>query len=1624
MDPPSRTRPFNFERTEDDAVSTGPTSYQHALPSSEVEVPYSAITSPNSDRNGTYHTKSQTSQDVIEETPRSLPLAPEEMGLIERPKLRKTYELDQDFEFGPACQINPGQFTKQLKNPGPLCQTIQPPILTSGPASNDRIPPQPAFPMQEPSQAQHIEERVNNHVVSAHTRSPPAILEQPRSVPLKELDTQGLERPPEQPIVTRHPPKGRPYGDVSPPSRHRSPKAAMPLPRPHINVLQAKASGKPASSRTPDAGHSHTIHRASGSVLNDSGLTQPHGNPATVVNGVNICGDNNKFPAPHRKGVVAMDVEYQLKERERSKDRDPHTSATISHTGEKSLAHMVHCQDIGMGGYSLPGGPTNGDVVNGEPRAPHSRSLNNPDTRLPKVTSPYFESRRQEEPSPPSGGKSHRSRNASEPHIAGSDKPSNRGAGKVHTSSKPRVVSPIRRRAVAPAARSHKQRSSRDTRIEHKQTPRPSLEGSNVSRRRAAPSTTARSEIIDIPSTPGSEMIRSSPDTNNKSVKISQEFTKDLAGVLNRFTTQHNSTRQELREKYHKYIKQLKKKVKDREHEVKEYLSQIDEQAIGIRELEDSNSNMATKIEELEHSKEELARKVSEMEAMLEVTTERGSKAENKYRKVKDHLNAAIEEQQKLYLMSKSQWEKAIKEVRESERNHEALLEEMLQRTEVIRQQMLEKVRLTVGQLYGQIGALTRQIQQKDVELSHEKEAVKILSQQLETLKITNEGLEGLRSQQKNILGKLDEQNEHSIHRQSKAEKAFGTRLDQITDQVGSVFKAVSEQPQILPVIQSQQQEILERITSKFEAVIVSTGATEKTATQISTDIKANIKKILTQLGNEKDRLSQQLNETVTENGRLAGCIAEKEEAFKTCREELQDLRKRFEDQQAQFSQLQAHAVELEVTRQDNQPLNQQLQFAQAEIQRLEGEISSRSATISQLEKSVRSKEEAYAFEVKNFGTQIQQLNQLIVDKEATHASATAKAAELVRRELLAEKQKEIAELNKKISQLRSDRKVLDDLVSQLRQEKASEEEAQRQHARIIESLKANLAICEEKCTSLAEELKTRSDDLAGSRHQTSARISTLEADLALWQKKAAEFEANYKGLQEVEKRHTSAIESLKVTLAAAESKCSSLSEELRTKSLELEKSNQQNSSRITDLGKELATWQEKAAKLQAAYSEAQKSETARKGKLQECLTSMEQLAVKEGLLGSDAETSKLFDADITLDDVWPMVSRAFELLMNMATTKYQTTMDKQRQQLEALKAITTNAGLATNEDSQASLVNACNNLGINPLQQTQEGDPEGVSNMTATPPNTEETSPPFLQHRVVTGIQDQERRVSVRRPTSTEGIRKVPLPPPPSVAQEKSRRREVVPPKSIMKRVTRSASREQLLEDSSGSGAFGRIGPLETFTANPPESIGAILELNTMSHEVTSTHFSDASVSGRASKRKRSDEIVDSPGPIRRGRYSRGVGGKRGTTAVSSTSASASVPGGSTQHGTGGMGQLQRVYRSGRVPDKATEGSRASDIGSAKAPSSLPQQPLNGANRFLPPRAPTRTYGSRKSVGPAEDTKAASQTDRESQSRSQSQPLSRYWGAHDETQDSITFSQNGSGDRGDLPPFPTGTKS
>jgi predicted nucleic acid-binding Zn-ribbon protein len=79
--------------------------------------------------------------------------------------------------------------------------------------------------------------------------------------------------------------------------------------------------------------------------------------------------------------------------------------------------------------------------------------------------------------------------------------------------------------------------------------------------------------------------------------------------------------------------------------------------------------------------------------------------------------------------------------------------------------------------VYGKIDALTQQVQEKETELSRERENVRALSEQLQNLQATSSGFETLAIQGKEILQKLEEQQVKENEERQKAAKEYRDRL-------------------------------------------------------------------------------------------------------------------------------------------------------------------------------------------------------------------------------------------------------------------------------------------------------------------------------------------------------------------------------------------------------------------------------------------------------------------------------------------------------------------------------------------------------------------------------------------------------------------------------------------------------------------------------------------------------------------------------------------------------------------------------------------------------------------------------------------------------------------------------
>jgi chromosome segregation ATPase len=165
---------------------------------------------------------------------------------------------------------------------------------------------------------------------------------------------------------------------------------------------------------------------------------------------------------------------------------------------------------------------------------------------------------------------------------------------------------------------------------------------------------------------------------------MSQEFAASMADVINQYTYNHKAELEHQKTKYHKYIKRLKRQLENCEGVVAHRVSQIQAQN--------------EEIDALRQDAEQLTSQLKDTEAKLAKSESRVLRMEDKYQKYKTHLNAAIKEQQDLYLRSKERFANTMKEMQELNAAQTAEAEMAVQKAEAIRQEMSEKLQQTIEQ--------------------------------------------------------------------------------------------------------------------------------------------------------------------------------------------------------------------------------------------------------------------------------------------------------------------------------------------------------------------------------------------------------------------------------------------------------------------------------------------------------------------------------------------------------------------------------------------------------------------------------------------------------------------------------------------------------------------------------------------------------------------------------------------------------------------------------------------------------------------------------------------------------------------------------------------------------------
>ncbi|KAK4043138.1 hypothetical protein C8A01DRAFT_13306 [Parachaetomium inaequale] len=544
--------------------------------------------------------------------------------------------------------------------------------------------------------------------------------------------------------------------------------------------------------------------------------------------------------------------------------------------------------------------------------------------------------------------------------------------------------------------------------------------------------------------------LASSPLVRQRRVNISHEFTTGMAGVINQFTQQQSAALEEQKSKYHKYIKRLKRDLADESGVIARQISQIDAQA--------------NKMKELQGSKEQMASELKGIEAKLGASEDRARRLEEKYRACKTHLNSAIQEQQDLYTRSKKQWEEAIE----------------------------------------QIDNLTQHVEEKEAELSREREAVRSLSTKLQDLQATSSGFEALAVQGKEILQKLGEQQTKAEEHHQKSAEEFRVRLDAIATRLETLSNTMSGQPDVLCGLRKAQDESLKSVTAKLDNILESRDASTEATSQLTADLERHTGKIWQRLDNQLESLGKQLAEKAEENGMVSTLYKRKDDECREHLKELEALRTTTEKQADQIHELEGSLVALDADQDESEEMIRELG---KEAKQLREALKSKAAAVTELQDSLNAKDTAHASELRDCRATAQKLAQSLQEKEQSSVAAAQHAVETARREVRFEMERVHAKTEKSLQEMTKHRDSLATQVEKLKQQVHEKEQNESRDASTISSLQERLAMEEARGKAAAEQLVQRSTNLEQLENQLTARVEALETELKTTRNRAVDLE-------------------------------------------------------------------------------------------------------------------------------------------------------------------------------------------------------------------------------------------------------------------------------------------------------------------------------------------------------------------------------------------------------------------------------------------------------------------------------------------------------------------------------------
>ncbi|KAK0708363.1 hypothetical protein B0H67DRAFT_544020 [Lasiosphaeris hirsuta] len=621
----------------------------------------------------------------------------------------------------------------------------------------------------------------------------------------------------------------------------------------------------------------------------------------------------------------------------------------------------------------------------------------------------------------------------------------------------------------------------------------------NVSKRRTLPVQdrySSRGSDINATLDRGDSPVPS-PNIRNRSVAISHEFTSNLAGEINRFTQESKVVQESLKAYYDKKARGYKRGLQKQHDAIRELIVQNQAQAKEINELRSAEKRMIDQAVSLEGEAKESANQLRRLK--------------DKYHTCKEHLNAAIDEHQRLYKEFTGKHEESMRKVTEMKGDNGVAVERAVHQAEAAREQALGQVQKAIAEtkskvqeMSGNINALKQQLVERDVELGREKEVVRLLTTKLEELQAANDGSKSLGVHLTEIMLKLDEQNAHLDDESKRTGQEAGMRFDAVNERLNALSDIISGQPEQLSNLQATDHDLLDSMKSKLQTIIESQKSVDSSADEFSKGMEVRLRGIMQQYDLRNEELSQELCKKAEANGMLSTLFKAEEGKCAALAAEVEELKRDSTEYQVQIRELEDSLFTTETSNRDSAETIRRLQAEISAAKRLSGELEAKSTRLTELEDKLRAKDDAYMSEVHHFTTDVVRLNHMLQEKDAATKFAVEQAAETARREMRVELEQSTSDARRLISQGEQQRDSLAEELKRSKQDICDKEEVVRRDSLTINSLSETLATTKNQNAEMAAGNQRHAHQIEQLQTQKLNKAKALEVELSVARQQVA----------------------------------------------------------------------------------------------------------------------------------------------------------------------------------------------------------------------------------------------------------------------------------------------------------------------------------------------------------------------------------------------------------------------------------------------------------------------------------------------------------------------------------------